>query len=116
MSIKLTAKHRFISTSIHRLTILSTNNTTRDNSHDFLPIHDELMSAGHKSQAVAVVERFGYILTERITSTSAKGGGRGCKIKLMRDTKMEYITTTTFPQILHFVIHFFSVWRLCYNS
>jgi len=47
-----------------------------ENGHDvpimtpIVSIHDELMSAGHKSQAVAVVERFGYILTERITSTS----------------------------------------------
>ena len=38
---------------------------------DILPIHDELMSAGHKSQAIAVVERFGDILTKRVTGTSA---------------------------------------------
>ena len=37
---------------------------------NFLPIHDELMSAGYESQAIAVVERFGDILTERVTGTS----------------------------------------------
>ena len=39
-----------------------------------LPIHDELMSAGHKSQAIAVVERLRDILTEGVAGTSAKGG------------------------------------------
>ena len=47
---------------------------TRDNSFDFLPIHDELMSAGHKSQAIAVVERLRDILTEGVAGTSANGG------------------------------------------
>jgi hypothetical protein len=35
-------------------------------------IHDELMSAGHKSQAIAVVERLRDILTERVTGTSGR--------------------------------------------
>jgi len=35
-------------------------------------IHDELMSAGHKSQAIAVVERLRDILTERVAGTSGR--------------------------------------------